>query len=218
MKLRALVVAASLVAACGTDHTPQPDQPLPTQYAVTMKAVDDSSTTMQQLYARVPIDRPNGIAAAIDHWRTEDGAARTDYYITGASPQAIEAYVASEPTLSVPADRQLAFEQIDGHRWRTYLLFPAVELDASAIAHAHAGTDPNTERPIVTIDFTPAGARQFGDLTARIAGHKLAVLVDGRVVSAPVINGAITSGHATVSFDPSATDITASALAQALDK
>jgi preprotein translocase subunit SecD len=215
MQLRALLAAAALLAACGTDHTPQPEQLLPTQYALSMKAVDDSSTSMQQLYARVPSDRPHGIAAAIDHWRTEDGANHTDYYLTGPSPQAIETYVASQPTLSVPADRQLAFQQIDGERWRTYLLFPAVEIDGTAIAHAHSETDPNTERPVVMLDFTALGTRQFGDLTARIAGHKLAVLVDGRVVSAPVINDAIRGGHATVSF---ATTAEANALAQALEK
>jgi len=36
-----------------------------------------------------------------------------------------------EPELAVPRDRELAFEQLDAKRWRTYLLFPAAELDAA---------------------------------------------------------------------------------------
>jgi hypothetical protein len=216
MHLRALVAAMSLMIACGTDHSPV-DQPLPSHYAMHMKVVDDGSTRMQQLCDRVPIDRPNGVDARIDHWRSEDGRTHTDCYLTGPSPDAIEAYVAGEPTLALPNDRELAFQQIDGQRWRTYLLFPAIELDATALSHAHTSTDPETTRPTVMLDFTPAGARQLGDLTARIAGHKLAVLVDGRVVSAPVITDAITGGHAAVTFDATATDATANALAQALE-
>jgi preprotein translocase subunit SecD len=178
-----------------------------------MKVVDDGSTRMQQLCDRVPIDKPKGIDANIDRWRADDGRTHADCYLTGSSPDAIEAYVAG----ALPADRELAFQQIDGARWRTYLVFPAIELDATAVSHAHASTDPQTQRPTVTLDFTPAGARTFGDLTGRIAGHKLAVLVDGHVVSAPVINDAITGAHAVVTLDPTATDVTATALARALE-
>jgi len=215
MHLRALVAALSLVVACGTDHSPV-NQPLPSRYAIHMKVVDDSSTRIQQLCDRVPIDKPNGVVARSDHWDGEDGRRHDDCYLTGPSPDAIEAFVASEPTLALPHDRELAFQKIDG-RWRTYLLFPTIELDATAVSHAHASTDPETNRPTVMLDLTPIGAQQFGALTARIAGHKLAVLVDGRVVSAPVIAHAITSGHAAVSFDPTATEATANALAEKLD-
>jgi preprotein translocase subunit SecD len=178
-----------------------------------MKVLDDSSTRMQQLCDRVPVDKPHGIDAKIDQWRSDDGRTHASCYLTGPSPDAIEAYAAG----ALPADRELAFQELDGQRWRTYLLFPTTELDTSAIAHAHASTDPSTNRPTVTLDFTPGGARQFGELTARIAGSKLAVLVDGRVVSAPVINSAITSGHATVTFDATASTATANALTEALD-
>jgi preprotein translocase subunit SecD len=216
MDLRPLIAAIGLVVACGTDHA-QPEQVLPSRYALQMKAVDDSSTRMQQLYERVPIDRPEGIAGAVDHWRTEDGVARSELYLTGPSPEAIESYLAREPKLSVPTDRELAFQQLDGQRWRTYLLVPTVELDAASIAHARATVDPDSSRPTVILELTSEGAHQLADVTARIAGHKLAVLVDGRVIAAPVINDAITGGRAAITLDAHATQATANALAQALD-
>jgi preprotein translocase subunit SecD len=63
--------------------------------------------------------------------------------------------------------------------------------------------DPVIAQPSVTVDFTPEAARHFSDLTARIQGHKLAVLVDGTVVSAPVINSRIDGGRAQITFGPS---------------
>jgi len=212
MHLRALVAAAGLAAACGTDHAQV--EPIRPTNGIYMKVVDHGSTQMQQLYETVPTERPAGIAAAIDRWRTDDGRTYTDPYLTGPSPEAIKAYV--EPRLTVADDHELAFQQIGDH-WRTYWVFRTAELDAGAVAHAHASLDPNTQRPVVMLDFTPTGARQFGDLTARIAGHKLAVLADGRVVAAPVITGAISGGHAAVTLDASATEAAATALAQTLE-
>jgi hypothetical protein len=51
----------------------------------------------------------------------------------------------------------------------------------------------------VTLDAT--GARQFADLTGRLVGQQLAVVVAGAVVSAPQIQDAITGGHVQVSGD-----------------
>jgi len=68
----------------------------------------------------------------------------------------------------------------------------------------------------VTLDFTPAATRQFGELTARISGHKLAVLVDGTVTSAPIIRGAIRGGHASITLGNGASPLDAQRLAMHL--
>ena len=58
--------------------------------------------------------------------------------------------------------------------------------------------------PAVSFNFNGQGARKFGDATARNIGKKFAIVLDGKIISAPVINGAITggSGRITGNFTP----------------
>jgi preprotein translocase subunit SecD len=47
-------------------------------------------------------------------------------------------------------------------------------------------------QPIVAFTFNPEGANAFGDLTAANIGNGLAIVLDGRILSAPVIKSHIT--------------------------
>ncbi len=51
----------------------------------------------------------------------------------------------------------------------------------------------------VSLKFQPKGARTFGTLTAQNVSKKLAIILDGKLVSAPVIREAIPSGTARIS-------------------
>jgi protein-export membrane protein SecD len=65
-------------------------------------------------------------------------------------------------------------------------------------------------RPAISFRFNGAGARKFGDATARNIGKRFAIVLDGKVLSAPVIQSAITggSGEITGSFtQESATEL-----------
>jgi hypothetical protein len=83
---------------------------------------------------------------------------------------------------------------------RTYLVVDQPELDGRAIEKANVTYDQNTMRPEVMIHFDREGARRFGDLTARIIGHKLAIVLDGRVTSAPIVQSAIRGGVCTITM------------------
>ena len=64
--------------------------------------------------------------------------------------------------------------------------------------------------PAVSFKFNGAGARKFGDATARNVGKQFAIVLDGRVISVPRINDPISggSGIITGSFTPqSASDL-----------
>jgi SecD/SecF fusion protein len=52
---------------------------------------------------------------------------------------------------------------------------------------------------VVTFAFDPEGGRQFGDLTKANVGEPMAILLDGRVLSAPNINEPITGGSGQIS-------------------
>jgi len=53
--------------------------------------------------------------------------------------------------------------------------------------------------PYVSLKFNSQGAKNFGRLTADNIGHRLAIVLDGKVNSAPVIREAIPSGEAQIS-------------------
>jgi preprotein translocase subunit SecD len=113
-----------------------------------------------------------------------------------------------DPKFKVPDDRQIGFEVIDPQPgateqrtfWRTYFLERAVRLTGSAISNAMGSYDPNTNRPIVLLDFNRYGGRIFGDVTAAIVGMKFATILDDKVKSAPIINGAIRGGRASITM------------------
>ncbi len=60
--------------------------------------------------------------------------------------------------------------------------------------------DYGAEQPVVTLEFTPEGRTLFADLT-RPENHKraLAIVIDGEILSTPVIQAHITNGTAVIS-------------------
>jgi preprotein translocase subunit SecD len=129
-------------------------------------------------------------------------------YIFGDSDLGYVGLAQKDPAFKVPDDRQLGFEMIDPLPnakdkrtfWRTYFLERAVQLTGSAISNAMGNYDPNTNRPIVLLDFNRYGGRIFGDVTAQIVGMKFATILDDKVKSAPIINGAIRGGRASITM------------------
>ena len=53
-------------------------------------------------------------------------------------------------------------------------------------------------RPQVAMEFKPEGAKKFAEITRRNIGKRLAIVLDNRVYSAPVIRSAITGGQAVI--------------------
>ncbi|MBQ3696053.1 MAG: protein translocase subunit SecD [Alphaproteobacteria bacterium] len=56
------------------------------------------------------------------------------------------------------------------------------------------GTYDENGRPAVSFSFKSAGAKKFGNATRDNVGRRLAIVLDGKVISAPTINSPITGG------------------------
>ena len=67
---------------------------------------------------------------------------------------------------------------------------------------ARPQTFDQNNRPVVSFRFNGVGARRFGDATTQNVGKRFAIILDGKVISAPVIQQPITggSGQITGSF------------------
>ena len=53
--------------------------------------------------------------------------------------------------------------------------------------------------PVVSFRFDPVGARKFGDVTTKNVGRPFAIVLDNKVISAPVIREPITGGRGIIS-------------------
>jgi hypothetical protein len=76
--------------------------------------------------------------------------------------------------------------------------FPAL-FSASEIESATIGTSSQSGQRVVTFVLKPGGAKLFEDYTAAHIGKYFAIVLDGTVISAPVINSAIPGGHIEIS-------------------
>ncbi|MDH4184817.1 MAG: protein translocase subunit SecD [Nitrospinota bacterium] len=78
-----------------------------------------------------------------------------------------------------------------------YLLNSRVELTGDTLSNAQISYD-QFNRPYVSVTFNNEGARIFGMLTSANIGKRMAIVLDGSVYSAPVIQDAITGGSAMI--------------------
>lgn len=84
-------------------------------------------------------------------------------------------------------------------------------LSSAELDDAEMKMDAGRKRGYVLIKFTGKGAKIFGRITAENVKKYLAIIIDGRIVSAPMIQEAITGGQARIAgrFSPATADILA---------
>ena len=103
-----------------------------------------------------------------------------------------------------PADEPLVTCELDPERGDIKYLLGPVEVVGERISDATNGLVANsqgisTNKWGVNIVFDGEGAREFGEVTTRLYGltgpqHQFAIVLDGKVISAPTTNAIITNG------------------------
>lgn len=83
---------------------------------------------------------------------------------------------------------------------KKYLIHEIPILDGSMLTDAHVGFDQNN-RPVINFSLNAEGAEIFGDFTGKNVGNRLAIVLDGKVYSAPNINERIGGGSGQISGD-----------------
>ena len=81
----------------------------------------------------------------------------------------------------------------------TYPVLRRVALSGDRLSDASAGFDAQTNQPVVNFRFDNAGARMFADITRANVGKPFAIVLDDKVLSAPVIREPITGGSGQIS-------------------
>jgi protein-export membrane protein SecD len=67
-----------------------------------------------------------------------------------------------------------------------------------------SGGSVGLSQPTVRVDFNPEGTKLFGDITSANVGRVIAIFLDGKMVSAPVVQEKISDGTAIISGNFSA--------------
>jgi len=98
-----------------------------------------------------------------------------------------------------------ANETRNGQSFRQpYLLMKRTELSGTEVSDARVSIDSRFNEYAVTLKFNSKGARKFDRLTAAHVGERFAIILEGAVMSAPVIRERIAGGSAQItgSFSP----------------
>jgi len=74
-----------------------------------------------------------------------------------------------------------------------------IELGGESLTNAQPAFDQQTGRSVVSFQFDTRGAITFGEITSRNVGKRFAILLDNQVITAPVIQQAITGGSGQIS-------------------
>ncbi len=91
-----------------------------------------------------------------------------------------------------------------------YLLLPSadggnelinenVELGGESLVDSQPAFDQQTARSVVSFKFDTRGAIVFGEVTSKNVGKRFAIVLDNQVITAPVIQQAITGGSGQIS-------------------
>jgi preprotein translocase subunit SecD len=88
---------------------------------------------------------------------------------------------------------------VEGEGAQEYVLQETPVVSGEDLVDAQPGFDQRTNEPIISFRFNQSGARRFGNFTKENVGSPFAIVLDNKVLSAPVIREAILGGSGQIS-------------------
>ena len=102
----------------------------------------------------------------------------------------------------VPAGTKLlpSADEVDSSgQPRMYLIRKRVMVSGDQLVDSQPGFDQRNNEPVVNFRFDSAGAKRFGDVTSKNVGRPFAIVLDGKIITAPVIREPILGGTGQIS-------------------
>ncbi len=150
-------------------------------------------------------DLPAGVTLQQSVFQRPDGGYGNDIYLEFSENQLDE--LKTYLTGKVPLDYVVKYGTLGRKNdagqdmMRSYTLNRQVELTGDELVDARVALgSPENPRPFVSLDFSVAGGRRFGELTTKSVGKRMAIVLEDIVDSAPVINEPITGGSAQITM------------------
>ncbi len=109
--------------------------------------------------------------------------------------------VQAAATKQVPPGDELVYgtDERAGTQPIPYVLKSQTLVNGENLVDAQPGFDSRTGEPVVTFRFDAAGAKRFGKVTQENVGLPFAIVLDNKVISAPVIREPILGGTGQIS-------------------
>jgi preprotein translocase subunit SecD len=165
------------------------------------KIVDDGTEYMKKVAAAVPKDV--GIDVVPESWTEKDsGKQHEDVYLRSKSRDTLQKFFDGlTGELALPPDHEIGYEEEQARSetgeatpdkyWRTFFLHRRAALTGEYLSNADQTWDQQTGRPEVSFEFDRQGAAISERMTGDNIGRKMAILLDDKITSAPVIEGRI---------------------------
>src|SRR4029079_9552604 len=136
-----------------------------------------------------------GVSVQPESWiDNTSGQAHEDVFLAGErSEQLVDAVEVILRTQPLPEDHQILLER-RASDWRTDYVFSQSHVDNADLRSADQ-TFSDKGDPEASVELNPAGSQSLSALTERSVGRKLALVLEGQVVTAPVIIGKIGAGR-----------------------
>jgi preprotein translocase subunit SecD len=181
------------------------------------KMCEDGSDYMQKLSLKVAAD--GGVQSAVDSYDGRQRGAVIDYYLKARRKEDLDRFLTS---LSAedrpPPGYQILLSEVQAtdakgielpdREWRTYYVKSRSELTGESVTEADVQWDQQTGKPDVSVTLDRSGAEIFERVSGENIGNRLAIILDEKVNSAPVIQDRIPGGRVRITMggfrDPNA--------------
>lgn len=181
-----LAALAVLVAVAGCSvQVPGSAQPSGNGFVVK----DGTQLRFRPVLTELPPSPPTGSAA---DRQSADPAAQQ------AAAQALDCAQGSPDPLAGKDDPALPLVSCDRAKGTKYVLGPAF-LSGAEVGWVDASVDPQTGNSVIGLRFTAAGTRTWADWTGGNVGKQVAMVLQSRVLTAPMVQSAITGGDTQIS-------------------
>jgi preprotein translocase subunit SecD len=164
------------------------------------KVVEDEGEYAKKVAAAVPKDGP--ITIDPDSWTGEKDGKRHEVIFFKAKDRAdLEKFIGGlTGDLAVPGDREFGYEEVappgeataarGPGSWRAYLLHRRAGVTGEYLANAEVGFS-EMGAPEVLFTMNRKGGDLMGKLTGENVGRRMAIVLDEKIMSAPVIQSQI---------------------------
>jgi len=166
------------------------------------KIVDQTSTYFEDI-AEDP-DMPDTISVQLDQWRDADDAIVRRPYLEATDREDLRSFL-EEHRDELPQDRVVGIQEFKANEtadplYRTWLLERRTPLTGDSLTNAFVAFDSERNQYYVAMKFDRRGAEVFERLTTNNVKRKMAIVLDEVVDSAPVIEGPIPNGNASITL------------------
>ena len=173
------------------------------------KMCDDGDPYMQKVSAKVPPD--SGVRTEVGSYDGIQRGSVIDYYLAARTMDDLDKFFASlPPEDSVPETHQILYSEVQERsekgielpdkEWRTYYVKRRSELTGESITNSTVDWDQQSGRPEVSVTLDRAGADIFEKVSGENIGNRMAILLDEKVNSAPVIQDRIPGGRVRITL------------------